>query len=152
MFKFHPEVDALFRSAGWHPERRVDVGTWHAPLSTQGFELFAAAERIVGSVGGLTVRAPARAETRWIAREVTFDPVRASAGEVEHFRQWEESVGLRLYPLADVTPRLCLMAAEDGVIFAGIKCLFYRYGGTFEEAMALHFLGVQSPVQCNWCD
>jgi hypothetical protein len=81
-----------------------------------------------------------------------FDPVRASAGEAEHFRQWQESVGQKLYPLADLTPRLCVMVAEDGAIYAGIKCLFYRYGATFEEAMALYFLGIQNPVQCNWCD
>jgi hypothetical protein len=152
VFAFHPEVDTLFRSAGWHPERRVDVATWHTSLSGQGFQLFPAAERILGCVGGLTVRGPARAETRWCAREIVFDPVRASAGQSKHFREWEELVGQKLYPLADLTPRLGVVVAEDGTIFAGIKCLFYRYGGTFEEAMMLYFLGLQHPVQCTWCD
>ena len=44
VFAFHPEVDALFRSAGWLPERRVDVATWHAKLADQGVQLFPVAE------------------------------------------------------------------------------------------------------------
>jgi hypothetical protein len=152
VFAFHPEVDSLFRSAGWLPERRVDVAVWHTALGSQGFQLFPAAERIVGSVGGLTVRGPTRAETRWYPREVVFDPLSGGDGEFDRFEQWREVVGQRLYPLADLNPRLCVMVAEDGEIFAGQMSLFYRYGATFEEAMALFFLGIQHPVQCSWCD
>jgi hypothetical protein len=152
MFAFHPEIDSLFRAAGWLPERCVEIAVWDAALRTQGFQFFPAAERIVAGVGGLTVRGPARAETRWYPREITFDPVIGGDGEFDRFEQWQQLVGQRLYPLADLNPRLCVMVAEDGVIFAGQMNLFYRYGHTFEEAMELFFLGPQRPVRCVWCD
>jgi hypothetical protein len=152
VFAFHPEVEALFRAAGWSPERRAEVAPWDAALRTRGFQLFPAAERVIESVGGLTVRGPARAETRWYPREIAFAPCARVEGEFDQFERWQQLVGQRLYPLADLTPRLCVMVAEDGSIFAGIKNLFYRYGATFEEAMELYFLGPRQPVRCAWCD
>lgn len=153
MFAFHPEVAVLFRSAGWEPERRVEIGTWEEALRVQGFQLFPAAERILTSVAGLTVRGPARVETRWRPREIVFDPRAGGAGERDRFEEWEELVGQRLYPLADLNPRLSVAVAEDGAIFAGQMCLFYRYGETFEEAMALYFLGFGAgAIRCSWCD
>lgn len=153
MFAFHPEVAALFRAGGWSPERRTDLAVWEQKLRAQGFELFGAAERVLACVGGLTVRGPARAETRGCAREIVFDPLAGGDGKRERFKEWEQLVGQRLYPLADLGPRLSLMVAEDGAVFAGQMCLFYRYGGTFEEAMAMYFLGAGAkPIQCSWCD
>ncbi|MBN9120902.1 MAG: SUKH-3 domain-containing protein [Planctomycetes bacterium] len=153
MFVFHPEVADLFRSAGWLPERRVEIATWEEALRARGIPIFPAAERVIASVGGLTVRGPARVETRWCPRAITFDPLAGSAGGCEQFERWRELVGQRLYPLADLKPRLCLTVAEDGSLFAGQKDLFYRYGDTFEEAMALHFLGAGTrPLQGQWCD
>jgi hypothetical protein len=150
MFTFHPEVAKLFCAAGWAPERRVEVASLEKALSSRGLHLFPAAARILASVGGLTVRGPARAETRGYAREIAFDPLRGAADR-EQFEMWEQLAGRRLCPLAGPCPRLCLLVAEDGGLFAGQTHLFYRYGSTFEEAMALYFLGAQ-PVRCPWCD
>jgi hypothetical protein len=112
--EWSPETQAILRSAGWYPERRERerVAGWRRALSTPGgFELSAAAERVLEEFGDL------RVERRGPGLEVArggfeLDPALAE-GEEDRFARLGRPLGANLFPLGEALGGHVFLAIDE---------------------------------------
>ena len=129
----------LLKDAGWYPERDVLSSVEWPPE----FTLFPVAADILKEFGHLTIGEIGPGIT--CARSIVyFEPNRAG-GEDDRFAYYEEILGRKLCPLAEVDRGYFFLASdEQGMIFLLMDVLFF-VDGNFDRALEKLLVGIMSP-------
>ena len=144
MERFSKPVELALRDAGWFPGRnlRHQMWDWTRALSSDGFESFPEAERVLSEFGGLNVHQDAAGVN--CAREpFRLEPTLA-AGESDRFGEFAEFLKTTLYPLGEASGGHYFLAiGESGQVFLLMEDL-RLLGQNIEEALEKLILGIQS--------
>ncbi|MFJ1755322.1 SUKH-3 domain-containing protein [Kitasatospora sp. NPDC088134] len=138
-----PGFRTALASAGWHPGRTAPahVRTWlletMAAVSADGVSpwgLSAAASRVIGEFGGLTIRpVPPGAEA--VAHGCTIDP-RAARHATAGFTEFAERLGARVFPLGVTDDGAMLAVDEHERIFRLGQGGWWYLGSSAPEGLA----------------
>ena len=124
MSQFSPETDVVLRSAGWLPDRRIDLAGWKALLA--GFMWHDAAERFLQEFGGIrvVVRGPGVTCSR---EPFEFDPELA-VGEEGRFAELSGMFGRKFFPLGEFAQGEFFLAIDEENIIYLLGSWALRYG------------------------
>jgi hypothetical protein len=130
-----PYFGELLRSAGWTPERRVEVNEWVRTLEQEGFATNPQALAVLESVGRLVVRMPPAGISPY-THELRFEPVRAATGESDRAEDWKKELGVDLFPIGEeMTSGNVLWIGSDGRFYYGRGFGLYLLGDSLRTAM-----------------
>jgi hypothetical protein len=144
MARFSNTVELTLRDAGWFPGRNMgnQVGEWTRELSSDGFEIFPEAEKVLLEFGGLNVTQDAPGVN--CAREPFQVAPILAAGEADRFEEFAEYLKTQLYPLGEACGGHGFLAiGKSGKVFLlmdDIRLL----GQNIEEALEKLIQGIQS--------
>lgn len=133
-------VREVLVQAGWSPDRRVDASAWTGPLGEEGFVFSQASVRFLESFGGLEFTPPRRAEVNvFFPGAVSLDPLRAAAGELDRFDDWQDRAGTPLAPIGgwEIGAPGILMMDAAGRMYAGLMDDLDRIGDSTAAGLEL---------------
>jgi SUKH-3 immunity protein of toxin-antitoxin system len=142
--RFREPVRDVLERAGWFPGRNIkgEVTSWNRELkSSDGFQMFPAAEVALTEFGGLAVNQSASGIS--CAREpFTLIPILA-VGEGDRFRHFSTYLNKDLYPLGEASGGHGFMAmAHTGEVYL-LALEILLLGRDIDEALEHLILGVQ---------
>ena len=144
MERFSNKVELTLRDAGWFQGRNVpdQVEEWTRELSSDGFEIFPEAERVLSEFGGLNVHQDAPGVN--CAREPFRVAPTLAAGESDRFGEFAEYLKTTLYPLGEASGGHYFLAiGKNGQVFLLMQDI-RLLGQNIEEALEKLILGIQS--------
>lgn len=145
MARFRNSVELTLRDAGWFPGRNVRslAGEWKRELAgSDGFEMFAEAERVLSEFGGLTVHQDAPGAN--CSREPFQLLPTLAIHEADRFGEFSEYLKMDLYPLGEASGGHYFLAlGENGQVFLLMQDI-RLLGENIEEALERLILGIQS--------
>jgi hypothetical protein len=123
----------VLTAAGWAPDRSVPTSQWIAVLEAGGFSVVPAAEAVLRNFGGLTVRPAERPSGPHAPETIVFDPLATADREAAEY--WEEFLGKKLTPIAEVGGQSCLLVAESGEVYTSWDRFLFKDGDSLEDAL-----------------
>jgi hypothetical protein len=144
---FTENIRLVLESAGWSPNRRVSSAHWVKTLADEGFTLVSEAVVILESFGGLEVHPCRIGSQDYVPETIRFDPVLAASGDFDRVQYWQDSLKVKLSPIAEVGAAI-LMLAEDGRVFSCWDNVLWLDGTTFDDAMENTLIvGKRTPIE-----
>ena len=143
--RFHSEVEAQLRDAGWEPGRTSStVVTWASALRQREGDMPDAARRILAEFGGLTVGTGGAGQDHARAT-IQFDPTLA-LGEAEAL---SVEAGERLYPLGHLDGgHFVGFVGPNGAVWSfGVDEVLRQVGLTADDAFDRLLLGKRARHQ-----
>lgn len=132
---FSKQTIDLLEASGWRPERKISIDHWIEKLESEGYLVLQEAKEILESFGELTV-VPLKTEKAVYASEVLrFDPILAGAGEYDRISYWENRLGVRMTPIAEIGGGATLLIAGNGEVYSSWDRFLSREGVSFEDAI-----------------
>ena len=99
-------------------------------LTSEGYTLSEIAAQILVNLGGLTIHLPATPRRNSYSHDLVFDPdIPRAPGSVIDVEEWEQELGIRLFPVGYVTGAYPLWVAETGSFYYGSEFGLYSLGG-----------------------
>ena len=130
-----PKFAEILLQSGWSSNRKIDIAGWLKGLKGEGFEPSADAIALLESVGGLSLLLPPHGINPY-DHELQFDPVRAASGEFDKAVNWQNELGIRLFPLGEeIKTGNILWIATNGKFYYGRDFGLYFLEDTFGAAM-----------------
>src|SRR5215211_4501846 len=132
-----PEAEAVWRWAGWTPDRQVDTTGWVQELRAKGNTVFPIAEAIMRSYGG--IRLEHQGFGGRSVQDMEVNPY-AWTGMRDHIELVEEALGTRICPLGLASGAAMLAICEDGRVISEMDGSVFVIGPNLVAAMDHGFL------------
>jgi len=130
-----PTFAKILTQSGWSSNRKVDVAEWVSSLKDEGFEPNAVTIAILESVGGLSILIPPYGINPY-HHELRFDPMIAASGEFDKAADWQNQLGIRLFPIGEeIRTGNILWVGNDRRFYFGRDFGLCVLGDSFGEAM-----------------
>ncbi len=123
----------VLTAVGWAPDRSVPTSQWIAALEAGGFSVVPAAAAILRNFGGLTLPPVRRPSDPHAPENLVFDPLGTADPEAAAY--WEQFLGKKLTPIAEVGDQGCLLLAETGEVYTSWDRFLFRDGDSLEDAL-----------------
>lgn len=121
-------------TAGWRPDRRIDVGQWHETLGAEGFVLSDLAMDVLTSFGGLEV-APPVMHGEFENAPVLFDPELAGSGSLDIAEELRGMFNQDFYPIAEWITSSCVYLGSAGKVVDYHDVELLSVADSFAEAL-----------------
>lgn len=128
------QAQDILRAVGWNPGRCVPTEHWTTLLSREGFQMLPEATLHLSELGGLEIVGKRLPESLRPGCNMLFNPELAASGEFDRVEYWEQRLGLRLSPIAEVDGGILLLGA-DGRAWVCFCNLLFVAGNSFDEAI-----------------
>jgi hypothetical protein len=146
-FRFSPAAEHILAKAGWTPSRWEDPGSVIELLRRDGWPYWQDLDGILGNLGGLEVRPPARWDVPMSPMRFSFNPDTLE-GESDRLPVWQSKAGVPLFPLGEAYGPHWLLLGKDGRVFVGNSVGgLDELGQTLVEAIEVLTLGTGRPRQ-----
>jgi len=143
---FSAQTLNLLRSAGWSPERAVDIGRYVQALETEGYEVFPVVETFLRRFGGLEIAYPINFHSQSLTNSIHFDAAAAAAAvdNEGYVSKYAERIGVPVCVIGEADNRsTTLMMDQEGRVYGGFDDYLSFYGETGEQAIE-HIIGRQN--------
>ena len=133
-----PDAERILHTAGWSPDRTVDIDEWVARLRRDGNHVSPVAEAILKRFGGLELRHRfAGGASRY---DLSLNPA-TWYGERDRVLDIEEVLKSPAFPLGEFSGDALLAVLEDGRIVSAFGGDMNLVGDTWSSALDLITLG-----------
>lgn len=158
-FSFSAQVLAELESAGWTPDRSVDISAWVNELEPQGYRLSEPAEEALRSFGGLELGPVNLTGPNFSNGEsLNIDPILAGSGHYALAEELEHEIGENWFPLGEWLSYSSVFIGDSGRVVATGMGWIWEVGSSIEDAiefalMAHHQLrciSVMAPGAKSW--
>lgn len=133
--KFSAEVLRALESAGWTPDRKVEVADLFSVLEEDGFHPHPLAREVLESFGGLVVEPVNLVGPGFHNDEpLTFKPIDA-AGHLSDLQDVEEALGGSYFPLGEWMTYSNVFLEAGGRMVATDGAVIWEMGDSFESGV-----------------
>jgi hypothetical protein len=133
-----PEAETILRSAGWSPDRTVDIDEWVVRLRRDGNQVSPVAEAILERFGGLELRH--RLDGGASRYDLSLNPA-TWYGERDRVLDIEEVLKSPACPLGEFSGDAMLAVLGDGRVVSAFGGDMNLVGDTWSSALDLITLG-----------
>ncbi len=100
-------------------------------LYAEGYTASIAANEFLTTYGGLVIHLAGDP----YSHDLILDPMFYGSGERYRVAEWEQELGLGLFPVGYVSQAYALWISDAGTFFYGIEFGLHSLGGSFAEAL-----------------